>query len=275
MRRMRWLVAALLVPALMLSWAAIALAQSTPSASEGQEPTVYVRQDPTLGAILTDGKGMTLYQFAKDTTQGQSSCTDQCAQNWPPFTASEPFSLPFTVKGELTTIQRTDGTMQVAYNGIPLYYFAKDTQPGETNGEDVGDVWYVVAPDAQFGHAEAPVATPESAMTAGTPAAAGDIQVTLLDGVIQASETTFKVGEKYTFQVENKGTLPHQFYIEKAGAEGEALKSNSGDAEIETFDAGKTMTLEFTFTEAGIFQFACHVPGHYAAGMALTIHVVE
>ena len=45
--------------------------------------------------------------------------------------------------------------------------------------------------------------------------------------------------------------------------------------EIETFDAGKTMTLEFTFTEAGIFQFACHVPGHYAAGMALTIHVVE
>ena len=48
MRRMRWIMAALLVPALMLGWAAIALAQSTPSASEGQEPTVYVRQDPTL-----------------------------------------------------------------------------------------------------------------------------------------------------------------------------------------------------------------------------------
>ena len=92
-----------------------------------------------------------------------------------------------------------------------------------------------------------------------------------MDGVIQASATTFKVGEKYTFQVENMGTLPHQFYIEKSGAMDEPLEGG----EIETFDAGKTMTLEFTFTEAGIFQFACHVPGHYPAGMALTIHVVE
>jgi predicted lipoprotein with Yx(FWY)xxD motif/uncharacterized cupredoxin-like copper-binding protein len=270
MRRMRWLVAALLVPALMLSWAAIALAQSTPEA-EGGQPTVFVRQDPALGPILTDAKGMTLYLFLKDTTKGESSCYDQCAQSWPPFTASEPFSLPFTVKGELSTIQRTDGTTQVAYNGIPLYYFAKDTQPGETNGQDVGDVWYVVPPDAQFGQGEEPVATPETAMTAGTPAAAGDVQVMLMDGVIQASATTFKVGEKYTFQVENMGTLPHQFYIEKAGAVDEPLEGG----EIETFDAGKTMTLEFTFTEAGIYQFACHVPGHYPAGMALTIHVVE
>ena len=275
MRRMRWMMAALLVPALMLGWAAIALAQSTPSASEGQEPTVYVRQDPALGSILTDGKGMTLYQFTKDTTKGESSCTDQCAQNWPPFTASEPFSLPFTVKGELSTIQRTDGTTQVAYNGIPLYYFAKDTQPGETNGQEKGDVWYVVSPDAQFGQGGEPVATPETAMTAGTPAAAGDVQVTLIDGSISASATTFTVGQKYTFQVMNMGTLPHQFYIEKAGAEDAPLKSDSGNAEIESFDAGKTMTLEFTFTEAGIYQFACHVPGHYAAGMALTIHVVE
>jgi len=269
------MMAALLVPALMLGWAAIALAQSTPSASEGQEPTVYVRQDPALGSILTDGKGMTLYQFTKDTTKGESSCTDQCAQNWPPFTASEPFSLPFTVKGELSTIQRTDGTTQVAYNGIPLYYFAKDTQPGETNGQEKGDVWYVVSPDAQFGQGGEPVATPETAMTAGTPAAAGDVQVTLIDGSISASATTFTVGQKYTFQVMNMGTLPHQFYIEKAGAEDQPLKSDSGNAEIEAFDAGKTMTLEFTFTEPGIYQFACHVPGHYAAGMALTIHVVE
>ena len=112
-------------------------------------------------------------------------------------------------------------------------------------------------------------------MTAGTPAAAGDVQVTLIDGSISASATTFTVGQKYTFQVMNMGTLPHQFYIEKAGAEDQPLKSDSGNAEIEAFDAGKTMTLEFTFTEPGTYQFACHVPGDYAAGMALTIHVVE
>jgi uncharacterized cupredoxin-like copper-binding protein len=219
---------------------------------------------------------MTLYLFTKDTTKGESTCYDKCAQNWPPFMANEPFSLPFTVKGELSTVQRTDGTTQVAFNGIPLYYFVKDTEPGQTNGQDVGDVWYVVHPDAQFGQGEGEsMATPTTAMTAGTPAAAGDVQVTLIDGSISASATTFTVGQKYTFQVANMGTLPHQFYIEKAGAVDEPLKSDSGEADIDTFDAGQTKTLEFTFTEPGIYQFACHVPGHYPAGMALTIMVVK
>jgi predicted lipoprotein with Yx(FWY)xxD motif/uncharacterized cupredoxin-like copper-binding protein len=276
------MVAALLVPALMLSWSAIAFAQdygdATPSPAAGEEgqPTVFVRQDPVLGSILTDAKGMTLYLFTKDTTKGESTCYDKCAQNWPAFTASEPFSLPFTVKGELSTVQRTDGTTQVAFNGIPLYYFAKDTEPGQTNGQDVGDVWYVVHPDAQFGQGEGEsMATPTTAMTAGTPAAAGEVDVTLIDGSISASATTFTVGQKYTFKVMNMGTLPHQFYIEKAGAVDQPLKSDSGESDIDTFDAGKTMTLEFTFTEPGIYQFACHVPGHYPAGMALTIMVVK
>ena len=279
MRRMRWMLAALLVPALMLSWTAIAFAttEGTPAAEEEEAPpTVFVRQDPALGPILTDAKGMTLYLFTNDTTEGESTCYDQCAQNWPPFTAEEPLSLPFSIQdGELTTIQRTDGTSMIAFNGIPLYYFAKDTEPGQTNGQGVGDVWYVVPPDAQFGQAPQPMATPESAMTAGTPAAAGAVDVTLLDGDIEASATTFTVGQTYTFNVSNMGTLPHEFVIEKAGAVDEPLESDSGVAEIEPFDAGQSQSIEFTFTEPGIYQFACHVPGHYPAGMVLTIMVVE
>jgi predicted lipoprotein with Yx(FWY)xxD motif/uncharacterized cupredoxin-like copper-binding protein len=274
MRHLRWMLAMLLVPTLLLSLAATAYATTsgTPEADEAAQPTVFVRQDPVLGPILTDQAGMTLYLFTNDTTAGESTCYDKCAENWPPFTAEEPFSLPFTMDGELTTIQRTDGSTQVAYNGIPLYYFAKDTGAGDTNGQGVGDVWYIVAPGQQFGEM-APMGTPTADM--GTPAAAGAVEVTLLDGVIESSVVTFKVGEAYTFNVTNSGTLPHEFVIEKAGANDEPLEADGGEAEIEPFDAGTSQSIDFTFTEAGTYQFSCHVPGHYAAGMTITIHVVE
>ncbi len=100
-----------------------------------------------LGTILTDGKGMTLYIFTKDTADsGASACYDQCATNWPPLVANGEPTLASGVPGTLGTITRTDGTMQVTYNGMPLYYYAADKAAGDTNGQDVGDVWYVVNP---------------------------------------------------------------------------------------------------------------------------------
>src|SRR6476619_3647523 len=96
----------LFVSALILGWSTGALAQydSTPVETDTEEPaqaepTIFVRQDPALGTILTDPKGMTLYLFANDTTRGESACYDQCAQSWPPFTATEPLSLPAEMKG--------------------------------------------------------------------------------------------------------------------------------------------------------------------------------
>lgn len=125
--------------------------------------TVGTHDDAKLGTILVDGKGMTLYLFTKD-EKGKSNCYDQCAQNWPPLTATEPLTLPEGVEGTLTLIDRTDGTKQVAYNDIPLYLFAADKAAGDTNGQDVGDVWYVVHPGMKFGdNPEAsPVASPEA-----------------------------------------------------------------------------------------------------------------
>ena len=117
------------------------------------------------------------------------------------------------------------------------------------------------------------MATPDMAMA--TPAMSGDVEVTLLDGDIESSVVTFKVGETYTFNVTNAGTFPHEFVIEKAGAIDEPLESDGGKAEIEPFDPGGPQSHRLHLYEAGIFQFACHVPGHYEAGMALTIHVVE
>lgn len=266
MRRLVWFV----VPVLLLGMSASAIAQD--ASPEAAPPiTVFLRQDPTLGPILTDPNGMTLYLFTKDTTPGESTCYDKCAENWPPFTASEPLGLPSTVEGELTTINRTDGTTQIAYNGIPLYYFAKDTQPGETNGQEVGDVWYVVHPGQQMGVE----ASPEAGDTteAATPSADGSVTVELTEFTVILSQTEFKVGQTYTFNVTNIGQFPHEFVIEKAGAVDEPLEVNGEEAEVEPLDSGASGTLTWTPTEAGIFQFSCHVRTHYQMGMAVTIHV--
>lgn len=258
--------------ALLAATSQSALAQSTPEAEP--PPTVFVRQDPALGPILTDPNGMTLYLFTADTVEGESTCYEQCATNWPPFTATEPLTLPGGVDGELTTITRTDGTTQVAYNGIPLYLWIKDTQPGDTTGQGVGDVWYVVHPGQQFGATASPVAAPGLAPVT-TPSAANEVTVSLTEFTIAASQTEFKVGETYTFVVQNIGQFPHEMYIEPAGAVGEPLEANGEEAEIEPMDGGASGTLTWTFTEPGTFQIACHVRSHYPMGMALTIQVTE
>ena len=109
-----------------------------------------------LGPFLTDSAGMTLYLFAKDTVPGESACYDQCAENWPPLLATDAApSLPVGIQGTLGVISRTDGTMQVTYNDMPLYYYAKDTKAGDTTGQGVGDNWWIVPPASTMAGGEA------------------------------------------------------------------------------------------------------------------------
>ena len=95
------------------------------------------------GTHLVDGKGMTLYVFDKDKEAGKSACYGGCAKLWPPYAAEashpEPVS-PFTL------ITRDDGSKQSAFEGKPLYYYAKDSGPGDAKGEGVGKVWWIVKP---------------------------------------------------------------------------------------------------------------------------------
>lgn len=269
MKRLVWLW--LLGPVLVLGSSASVLAQeASPTATP--PITVFVRQDPALGSILTDPKGMTLYMFTKDTTPGKSTCYDKCAQAWPPLTASEPLGLPDHVEGKLTTITRTDGTTQVAYNDIPLYYFAKDTKPGDTKGQGVGGVWFVVHPGQPFGTVASPAAGGQPTPV-GTPVAAGDVVVNLTEFTILVSQTEFKVGQIYTFQVTNVGQFPHEFVIEKAGDNDKPLQANGKELVIEPMKAGSGGTLTWTPSEAGTYQLACHVRTHYSMGMAVTIRV--
>ena len=114
-----------------------------------------------MAQFLTDSEGRTLYLFTKDTEPGVSTCGGECLVNWPAYTPAEPLTLPDGVEGTLTLVDTPDGVQTLAYNDIPLYYFIGDTEPGQTNGQGVGDVWYVVAPGEQFGaHAMGDMASP-------------------------------------------------------------------------------------------------------------------
>ena len=106
--------------------------------------------DSSLGVILVDAEGKTLYYFAKDVpASGTSSCYGQCEVVWPVFSAD-----PVTVSSPLDpadfgTITRTDGTKQTTYYGWPLYYFQADTKTGDVKGENVGKNWFVFNPDGK------------------------------------------------------------------------------------------------------------------------------
>ena len=103
----------------------------------------------SLGRILVDPRGRTLYLFAKDKND-QSACNGQCATFWPPvLTTGKPQAGPGVDASLLGTTTRTDGKVEVTYAGHPLYYFQKDKAPGDTTGQGVngfGDLWWVLKP---------------------------------------------------------------------------------------------------------------------------------
>jgi predicted lipoprotein with Yx(FWY)xxD motif len=109
--------------------------------------TVVVSSNEELGDFLVARNGFTVYTFANDEA-GVSNCADECAENWPPVTVGANIRLVGGegVSGELATIERADASLQVTYNGMPLYYFAKDAAPGDATGEGAGDVWFVGRP---------------------------------------------------------------------------------------------------------------------------------
>ena len=104
-------------------------------------------EDSDLGLFLVDAGGMTLYLFTVDDPD-ISNCYEGCAAAWPPLLLSET-GMPSAegLPGTLGTIARTDDTEQITYNAMPLYYFARDESPGDTNGQGRGGVWFVVNPD--------------------------------------------------------------------------------------------------------------------------------
>jgi predicted lipoprotein with Yx(FWY)xxD motif len=108
--------------------------------------------DSALGQIITDGAGMTLYGFTPD-EPGTPTCYDDCASAWPPLLADDPAAVTVGAgldASKLSTVDRTDGGKQLKYGTWTLYYFANDAAAGDTNGQGLNEVWYVIAPSGDL-----------------------------------------------------------------------------------------------------------------------------
>ena len=135
---------------------------STDSGPIWPSATVQTSEHPELGTILTDASGRTLYLFTPD-ERDISNCAGGCALAWPPLvTIDEPVAGDGVTGDLLGTAAREGGYTQATYNGWPLYYFVFDEKPGDTNGQNSGDVWFVVTPAGEAGPTEPPAPEPPS-----------------------------------------------------------------------------------------------------------------
>lgn len=137
----------LLAAALLLGMIATLIASGHGSAAT-MNPQVKV-STTKYGKILVDAKGRTLYMLTAD-KHGKSSCYGQCASFWPPMIASSSHITATGLNASLLrTTRRSDGKLQVSYNGHPLYRFLKDTKARQTNGQGLnafGGLWWVLSP---------------------------------------------------------------------------------------------------------------------------------
>lgn len=126
---------------LIASSAVAAVMLAAGSAFAADMPAMVKTGDSSLGSVLTDTEGMTLYYFDKDVA-GKSNCNGKCATAWPPLMAGDDAK----VTGDFSIVVRDDGGKQWAHKGLPLYLWVKDKAPGDTTGHRVGDKWTVAQP---------------------------------------------------------------------------------------------------------------------------------
>src|SRR5216683_1722330 len=137
---------------------------STPSsapsaaASSAAQSAQLKSASTSLGTVVTNASGLTLYWFAKDTST-TSACSGACAAAWPPVAGTPQAVSGATLPGKLGTITRSGGAAQATYNGHPLYTFAGDSSPGQVNGNGVngyGGLWYAVKTTSAAGSSPTP-----------------------------------------------------------------------------------------------------------------------
>jgi predicted lipoprotein with Yx(FWY)xxD motif len=139
---------------------ALALTLSACGSSSGSSTTttgpmyeVTTGKVSGLGTVLVDGQGFTVYLYEPDAQSGKSRCSGPCAVEWTPLTLSSGATEPKAGSGidasKLSTFKRSDGSIQVTYNGWPLYTWAEDAAPGQATGEglnNLGGLWFVLNP---------------------------------------------------------------------------------------------------------------------------------
>ncbi|WP_151475606.1 SCO0930 family lipoprotein [Streptomyces albicerus] len=118
-------------------------------------PGLSTRNDPELGEIVVDKNGMTVYRFEKDTPWPmKTACLGECLEKWPvvePVDAADTKGIDNKVEGRrgYVVLNRPDGLKQQSIDCWPMYTFAGDKKPGDTNGQGVGGTWYVMSPEGK------------------------------------------------------------------------------------------------------------------------------
>ncbi len=131
-------------PAAPASSSAGAASTTSSGPSSSAAATTLALGTTSLGEVVVDGRGRTLYMFGKDTAgSGKSACTGGCLATWPPLVATGAPTVT-GVTGTVGAIDTPDGKKQVTLNGWPLYTYAKDAKAGDTAGQNVGQVWFVL-----------------------------------------------------------------------------------------------------------------------------------
>ncbi|MEV6396070.1 SCO0930 family lipoprotein [Streptomyces sp. NPDC051907] len=109
-----------------------------------------VRKDPKLGDVVVDKNGMTVYRFQKDSAWPmKTACTGDCLKKWPVVAPVSKNDTEGILKKGFVTFNRPDGIKQQTIDCWPLYTFAGDTKPGDTNGQGVGGTWYAISPEGK------------------------------------------------------------------------------------------------------------------------------
>jgi predicted lipoprotein with Yx(FWY)xxD motif len=155
-RSITFIASAVAVPLIALGVAACggggngATAASTPpTTASGHPATVGTASVGSLGGILVDSQGHTLYLFGKDSGT-KSACFGACASAWPPLRATGKPTVGSGANASMIgTTPRSDGKPQVTYNGHPLYLYAADQNPGDATGQGLtafGAAWFTVSP---------------------------------------------------------------------------------------------------------------------------------
>lgn len=170
MRYRRWTPAVLVIPALLLaacgsstspssasgnmSGSSMATKSSTTGKSKSgssgmmsSSTATLMKVKTSIGPVLADSKGFTLYWYSKDTSM-TSDCTGGCATAWPPVIGKPAAAMGVRLTGKLGTITRAGGMVQATYKGHPLYTYAGDTAPGQVKGNGLGGVWHALRVNA-------------------------------------------------------------------------------------------------------------------------------
>jgi predicted lipoprotein with Yx(FWY)xxD motif len=114
-----------------------------PDGSPQRPAKVGLAENEAHGSILVDGAGLSLYLFDNDAA-GVSNCSGGCLAKWPPLLAEYGTAALGDVTASLGTITRDDGAVQVTVNEMPVYYWASDASEGDTGGQAVGEVWWLL-----------------------------------------------------------------------------------------------------------------------------------